>query len=311
MRSTLRQGPPSGALFSVRPPIITCGVHLSCIKNSVYEAVSSIADCLLIQGKLVQMDIHTGKITHTFKTVPNGCLGASIWGSPTVDAATGVIYFATGNGGQCSKPEPYAVALIKVRASNLSFLDAWQVPADKQIGDSDFGSTPTLFEATIGGVTKQSVGLVNKNSDFYAFDRTAIGHGPIWKIRLACHSCDFPTETIAPSAWDGAQLYVASQSTTIKGVNCPGSVRALDPAAGTAIWKQCLQESEVYGAVTLIPGVVVVSEGTCFVAMATTNGHVLFKYTSKDGEKFYGPASVANGALYIGSYTGVLYAFGL
>jgi polyvinyl alcohol dehydrogenase (cytochrome) len=280
-------------------------------KDSVYEGVSSIADCPLVQGKLVQMDIQTGMITHTFKTVPNGCIGASIWGSPTVDAAADAIYFATGNGGRCSKPEPYGVALVKLRASDLSFLDAWQVPANKQIGDSDFGSTPTLFDATIGGVTKQLVGLVNKNSYFYAFDRTAIGHGPVWKVRLACHNCNYPTETIAPSAWDGTRLYVASQGTTINGVSCPGSVRALDPAAGTAIWKQCLQEGEVYGAVTLIPGVVVVSEGPCFVAMATTSGHILFKYTTRGNEQFFGPASVSNGVLYIGSYTGVLYAFGL
>ncbi len=280
-------------------------------KGSVYEGVSSIADCPLVQGKLVQMDIQTGRITHTFKTVPNGCIGASIWGSPTVDAAADAIYFATGNGGQCSKPEPYGVALVKLRASNLSFLDAWQVPRGKQIGDSDFGSTPTLFDATIRGVTKQLVGIVNKNSTYYAFDRTAIGRGPVWKVRLACHSCDYPTETIAPSAWDGTHLYVASQGTTISGVSCPGSVRALDPAAGTSIWKQCLQEGEVYGAVTLLPGVVVVSEGPCFVAIATTTGHIIFKYTTTGNEKFFGPASVSNGVLYIGSYTGVLYAFGL
>ncbi len=299
--STFLGSPPNHYLWS--SPLVYNG--------SVYEGVSSIADCPLIQGKLVQMDIRTGVIKHTFKTVPNGCLGASIWGSPTIDATADTIYFATGNGGRCSKPEPYGVALIKLRASDLSFLDAWQVPPGKQIGDSDFGSTPTLFDATIGGVTKQLVGLINKNSYYYAFDRTAIGRGPVWKVRLACHNCSYPTETIAPSAWDGTHLYVASQGTTIRGVSCRGSVRALDPATGTPTWKQCLQEGEVYGAVTLIPGVVVVSEGPCFLAIATASGHILFKYTTRDNEKFFGPASVSNGVLYIGSYTGVLYAFGL
>jgi len=301
--STVLGSPPNHYLWS--SPLV--------YNNSVYEGVSSIADCPLIQGKLVQMDIRTGIVMHTFKTVPNGCLGASIWGSPTIDAAADSIYFATGNGSHCKKkPEPYAVALIKLRASDLTFLDAWQIPPSDQIGDSDFGTTPTLFDATIAGVTKQLVGVVNKNSDYYAFDRTAISRGPIWKVRLACHNCNYPTETIAPSAWDGTHLYVASQGTTINGVSCPGSVRAFDPATGTAIWKQCLQEGEVYGALTLIPGVVVVSEGPCFLAIATASGHILFKYTATDNEKFYGPASVSNGVLYIGSYFGgVLYAFGL
>src|SRR5260370_22273067 len=119
-------------------------------KGSVYEGVSSIADCPLVQGKLVQMDIQTGRITHTFKAVPNGCVGASIWGSPTVDAAADAIYFATGNGGQCSKPEPYGVPLVKLRASNLSFLDSWQCPAYKERADRDFRSRPSSLDAANG-----------------------------------------------------------------------------------------------------------------------------------------------------------------
>ena len=65
--------------------------------NSVYIGVSSFGDCPLVQGQLVQLDRTTGAVQHTFKTVPDGCIGGGVWGSPTIDAAAGTIYFTTGN----------------------------------------------------------------------------------------------------------------------------------------------------------------------------------------------------------------------
>lgn len=284
--------------------------------DSVYEGVSSLDDCPLVQGKFVQMDAATGAITHTFNTVPDDCTGASVWGSPTIDAATGSIYFASGNGLRCNrKTEPYAVALVKLRLSDLSFIDSWRVPRAEEVGDGDFGSTPTLFNATIGGVTKQLVGLVNKNGTYYAFDRTALSQGPLWKVPLRCKDCAYSRDTIAPSAWDGRYLYVATKGTTIGNTDCHGSLRALNPATGASIWEHCLQDGPVFGAVTVVPGVAVVSEGSHIVAMATADGKTLFDYTSStSGETFLGPASIVNGMLYIGSFgqnSGRLLAFGL
>ncbi len=273
-------------------------------KGSIYEGVSSIADCPLIQGKLVQLDAASGEITHTFDTVPDGCVGASVWGSPTIDATDGSVYFATGNGGPCSRSEPYSETLVKLRASDLSFLDAWTVPRSARVSDGDFGSTPTLFEAKIGGVVKHMVGLVNKNGIYYAFDRTAIGHGPVWQYLVG------GPNAIAPSAWDGTYLYVGGEKVTIDGTKCAGSLRALDPATGSPVWEHCLENGGVTGAVTLVPGVAVIAEGPSVLVVATANGQTLFRYTSQT-ERFLGPASIADGVLYIGSEKGTLYAFGL
>src|SRR6266513_4044568 len=71
-------------------------------KGSVYVGVSSFDDCPLVQGKLVKLDASTGARQATFNTVPTGCEGASIWGSPTIDAAAGTVYVATGNSRPCS-----------------------------------------------------------------------------------------------------------------------------------------------------------------------------------------------------------------
>ena len=65
--------------------------------NSVYIGVSSFGDCPLIQGQLLQLNRVTGALQNTFNVVPNGCTGGGVWGSPTIDAAAGTIYFDTGN----------------------------------------------------------------------------------------------------------------------------------------------------------------------------------------------------------------------
>src|SRR6266567_937667 len=269
----------SSAFFLWASPVV--------FKGSVYEGVSSLADCPLVQGKFVQMDAATGAIIHTFNTVPQGCLGGSVWGSATLDADNDAIYFATGNGGQCSKPEPYAVALVKLDASDLTYIDSWQVPPSNQIPDSDFGSTPTLFKDTIG-------------------------HGPVWSVSVACY-CASGGNTVAPSAWDGTNLYIASPGTNIGKNACNGGLRAVNPANGAFIWEHCLGGGPVYGAVTLAPGIALVSQGHYFLVVSTADGGTLFRYFNET-EQFFGPASISNGVIYVGSYAsdaGRLFAFGL
>lgn len=70
--------------------------------GSVYIGVSSFDDCPLIQGQLVKLNASTGAREQTFITGPAGCEGASIWGSPTIDAAESAVYVATGNTRPCS-----------------------------------------------------------------------------------------------------------------------------------------------------------------------------------------------------------------
>jgi outer membrane protein assembly factor BamB len=269
----------------------------------IFEGVSSLDDCPLVQGRLVQMDTSTGKITHIFNTVPDGCLGGSIWSSPTIDVQAGTVYVSTGNPGTCSTTEPYAPALIKLRASDLTLLDVWQVPLKNQIDDSDFGATPTLFDATISGVQKQLVGLVNKNGKYYAFDRTTIGRGPVWIAKAG------GANTVAPSAWDGTHLYLGGRKTRVQGMKCDSVLEALNPSTGAYLWRHCL-DGPIFGAIIVVPGVAFVSDGSYFYAMEADNGRTLFRYTDTSAN-FVGPVSIANGMLFVGSYNGGLYAFGL
>ena len=282
-------------------------------KGSIYEGIASFGDCPLIRGGVVRMDAATGKVKNKIYTVPAGCNGADVWGSPTVDTATGDFYFVTGNAGFCGSPESLAVAVIQTNSS-LNVLSSWQVPSASQPNDdSDFGSTPTLFHASINGAVHQMVGAQNKNGIYYAFDRSAISSGPLWQQQIAaggeCPECG--DADIAPSAYDGQHLLVGGAQTEINGVTCAGSIRELQPGTGTTVWVDCPRSGSVLGAVTAVPGVTFTGAGDTTYAIATSTGAILWSYQdTNSGSDFWGAPTISNGRVYVGNQDGSLYAFG-
>jgi polyvinyl alcohol dehydrogenase (cytochrome) len=280
--------------------------------GSIYIGNASFGDCPLVQGQLVQLSVSTGVVQHIFNVVPNGCTGGGVWGSPTVDTSTGFVYFATGNPGSCASP--YTEAVIKVFATDVSIIaDSWQVRGSDK-ADLDFGSTPTLFPATIGGAPHRMVGIGNKDGMFYALNSDHMSQGTLWRANIAhtgnCPQCD--SGTISPGAWDGARLYVAGGRTAINGVSCAGSLSALSPT-GSFIWRHCLKSGPVLGAVSVSgsPGVVFVGQGTYITGIRASDGATLFRYNDlNSGSKFWGSPSISNGMVFIGNMDGNLYALG-
>jgi outer membrane protein assembly factor BamB len=103
---------------------------------------------------------------------------------------------------------------------------------------------------------------------------------------------------------------VAGGNTTINGVKCQGSVQALQPDTGNVAWRNCLQGGPVIGAVTAVPGVVFLGQGTYFMAFDASTGNTLLRYQDTNpGSNFWGPASISNGLAYIGNQDGTLFAF--
>jgi outer membrane protein assembly factor BamB len=282
--------------------------------GSVYIGVSSFGDCPLVAGQVVQLNASTGQIQNTFTTVPSKCIGAGVWGSPTIDPAgnggQGAVYVTTGNNGTCSSAEPYAFSIVELSATNIStVIGSWQVPTSQQVSDSDFGATPTLFTAS----GKNMVGAVNKNGIFYAFQRDALGNGPVWTQRVGnggdCPQCG--TGNISPAAWDGTRLYEGSGNITIKGTACKGSIDAINPANGSFIWQHCLQDGPVLGPIAVANGVVAAGQGRYLMVLAASNGNTLFRFQdTNSGSLFYGGPSISHGVIYIGNMDGRLYAIG-
>ncbi len=276
--------------------------------GNVYEGVASLDDCPLVQGQLVEMNGSTGAIEHTFNVVPNGCLGGGVWASPAIDESAGLVFIATGNGGTCGSSEPYTEALVKLNASDLSYVSSWQIPPNQQIGDGDFGATPTLFTATINGTLHNMVGVENKNGYFYAFDRTIIHTGPLWSTEVGCSGC---RGSQVSAAWDGTALYVGTHKAIINGQTCAGSLSALNPATGAYIWRHCMRDGALYAGVMVVPGVVVIGEGPFIIVMDTKTGSTLYRYENAS-DQFVGSATISGGVLYFGAYSpngGTLFAF--
>ena len=281
-------------------------------RGSVYVGVSSYGDCPLVQGQLVQLQAASGLIQHLFNTVPTGCVGAGIWDTPTIDPTTNTLYVSTGTNANCSHAgNNLAMGLLSLRATDLSLLGSWLVPRAQAPGDSDFGSTPTLFTATIGGVVHQMVGLMNKNGVYYAFDRGHINLGPLWQFQVSVGVASWGGNNFSSSGWDGSRLYVAGGGSVINGTRCLGSLRALNLATGQPIWQVCLG-TDVWGSIMVVHGVVVVGAGTQMVAMDSATGKLLFTFQDNSaGSQFVASATIINGMLYLGNEDGKLYAFGL
>jgi outer membrane protein assembly factor BamB len=158
------------------------------------------------------------------------------------------------------------------------------------------------------------VGAVNKNGIFYALQQGALRKGPLWSATIATGGPDpdHGMGSISSAAWDGSRLYVAGGNTSIGGMQCPGSVRALNVATGAFLWQHCVTSREVLGAVTAIPGVVVVGAGTLLIAFDATTGKSIFVYQDTHrGSSFEAACSISRGVLYIGNFDGIFYAFGL
>ena len=278
--------------------------------GTVYMGVASFGDCPLVQGQLVALNATTGAITGTADMVPNGCIGGGIWSSPTVDTAAGTIWVTTGTPHACSNGTTYAPSIVELRASDLSVLGSWTVPVSSQsAGDPDFGSTPTLFTATINGQVRSLVGAVNKDAIFYAWDRTNPAAGPVWQSTIATASGDPSVGSIVSASWDGTNLYVGGGTTTVNGTSCAGSLDALNPSTGAFVWRSC-QSSPLYGGITAVPGVIV--EGTLggnVVFLNASSGATLLTYKSGVSE-IQGECTVSNGIVYVPRDDGSLLALG-
>jgi polyvinyl alcohol dehydrogenase (cytochrome) len=290
------------------PPAVYLWASPILYNGSIYEGVSSFGDCPLIRGSLVQMDAVTGAIQHIAYMDPPGCIGSSIWGSPTIDASDNSVYVATGNPNGCSTGSELGPSIVKLSASDLTILSSWTVPQSAQsYGDADFGNTPTLFTATINGVARSLVAALNKNGIEYAWDRTNLAAGPVWQATIGDPSGS--PRNIVSAAWDGTRLYVGGGGAIINGTSCYGNLGALDPATGAFLWRACIP-GFMNGAITVVPGLLLEGSGAVgkLNILDTATGTILRVFSMparSDGE-----VTVSNGIIYASLSNGNLIAIG-
>lgn len=280
---------------------------------SVYIGLASYGDCPLVQGKVLQFDARNGALQHEFDTVPQGCVGGSVWGSPTIDASDGSVYVATGNGDPCNTPGVHNKSVLKLRAWDLTLVSSWQIPVKQSFPDDDFGSAPTLFTGTVtpGGAQRSLVGIAAKTGIFYVFNRQNLAAGPVARLHIALPGGpDQGLGSISPAAWDGSRLYVGGGQPNGSNSSMQGVIDAWDPNNLSApAWTDPLPGT-VLGAVTAAPGIVVFGQGSVLSVVRASDG-VGLRWLVGGSGTFWGAPSISHGVLYEGDTDGNLFAYGV
>jgi hypothetical protein len=282
----------------------------------VYLGMSSQCDTPLIRGGVREFDAQTGARLATYFTVPQGAIGGSVWSSQAYDTATGSIWVTTGNNDPDHNTPGDSNSVVRLNAGGLAKLDMWTVPPAQRIVDSDFGGSPTLFDATLSGTPTPMVGACNKNGIYYAWKQSSLSSGPVWQRRLGTGRGGGAI-CVAASIWDAdnGTLFVGGTDATIGGTAYPGSIRKLNPATGAQVWSRGLPAGPVLGSPTLDgAGVLAVSTYNETTESANrsylidaSNGAIL-RQIPADGSVFSQPV-FADGFLFLSSRSGGLTAY--
>ncbi len=304
------------------PPENTLWSSPAFFDGSIYEGVASWNDCPgVVYGKLFRIDAANGKVQRVFSPEQGRCVGGGIWSSPTVDVDNNAVFVTTGND-DCDSPVQNSI--FKLNASSLAVEAQWQSRGIPTVSDADFGATPTLFTATVGGHNRLFVAGEAKDGIYYAFDRNALGRGPVWThvveddSTLSSSACE-DINTISSSSWAGPGHPLMVAGLAVQGSSCIGTLAALNPADGMPEWQADLQ-GPVLGAVSQAPGLVAVGAGSYLDVLTSGSGARLFTYPEpqtghpqqdgyNDPHWFWAPPTFAGNSLYIGNRDGTLRAF--
>jgi outer membrane protein assembly factor BamB len=225
------------------------------INGHVYMGMASDCDTPLIRGGIKDFDQASGALLHTYWSVPQGSVGASVWTTPASDGKN--VWATLGNGDNGD-----SFAIVRLDVATFTLQDRWIVPNTAGT-DLDWGSSPTLFDAVLNGTLTKMVGAASKDGKYYAFNAHDLASGPVWSRKLGVSALPGGLRTtgllLAAAIWDsqGKRLFVGSNQTTIAGVTTAGSMRQLDPATGKVIWATPLSGGPIMGSPTLSAGGVI------------------------------------------------------
>src|SRR2546421_650587 len=270
-----------------------------------YIGTSSAGDCPLVPGQLLKVDLTTHQIVNTFNFVPQGQYGGGIWTSPSLDTATNTIFVTTGTRNQPS--QTLSEAVVALDASTLALKSSWAVPASQETVDSDFASTPILFNDAAGD---QLMAAVNKNGIAYVYNRNNLSAGPVWTQQIdiggSCPQCG--DGSASSGAFGNGTLFLGGGNSVINGQGYKGSVNALDPATGKFLWQHGTPGA-VVPALAYTNSLVIDGAGPVLEVLDASSGTRLYSYTT--GGALYAAPSVANGQIFTGGTDDNVYAFGL
>lgn len=303
---------PRAAGFS--SPVVASGMVI--VGSASIEEATAKTDATF-RGSLVAFDATTGKEVWRHFTAEPPDTGVAIWSSPSVDVASGTVYATTGNNytgdAGATSDSIFAVRLGDGQLlwnRQLSRGDVFTIPSPRS-PDSDFGTNPILFDATIAGTRRELVGAGQKSGMFWALDR---GTGEIVWSRKVSDGSALIGGVFNNGAFDGERLVVAGNNGTSTGaggepangnsnpIGLPiartSVLEALDPSTGAVIWERQLP-AWVWAPITVANGVGFVSADRQLQAFNIATGEKLWMMET-NGTVASG-AAIADGHIYFGS----------
>ncbi len=236
----------------------------------------------------------------------------NIWSSFAVDPVRQLIYTGSSNCDTDNNPAtpeppppmpPYDEALFALSFDGLPKW-VWR-PREVDNDDLAFGAVPNLFEAEIGGETREVVGIGNKDGTYYVLDRYGVNAltgriEPYWSTRVV------PGGAIggiiaSPAVGDGSIFFSTGFGTSTSSPQKPAafSLRASD---GMLRWSNRAAPPS-YGPTTAIPGVAFMGGvGFSIIAYDADTGAKL-KEISLGGPVASG-ATIVEGEIFVGAGTG-------
>ncbi len=242
---------------------------------------------------VIAVDAATGKARWTTVTAPTegegatgpGC--ADVWGSPTLDPASKLVFVGTGN---CtSSPDGYgrfAEAIVALDLVSGAVRWTYQ-PHQPNRDDLDFAGAPNLFDA--GG--RALVGLGNKDAAYYAVDRST--GELVWRTQVTEPGIPRPDANYSTGGFIGATAVADGVVVGGTAVGGTPALHALDAATGAVKWQQA-EAADTYASAAIANGVVFLGSTTDFTlrALDLQTGEVLWSKELRGG--------VAGGAAIVG-----------
>jgi outer membrane protein assembly factor BamB len=275
--------------------------------GNVYIGISSDARALILGGGLVAFNQSTGATVATWYSLPAGEYGGSVWSSAVL-ASDGSIITTTSNGADVDGSEPvYSQSIVDLNPNTLALESGWQVPKAQQVGDGDFGASPTLFTATLDGTSTPMVGECNKTGIYYAYRQADLAAGPVWQYRVTVRYPGSSLECDSAAIWNGTDLIEGGGAPSSKSEpEYSGSIVALNPNTGTPIWVTQLNGT-IVGSPTEDGGGVVAAqtwqtdnkEPGVYLLNAATGAIIGQIFTPEDN--LFGQAVFANNSLIVGA----------
>jgi len=249
---------------------------------------SQYGDAPLEAGRVIALNLTSGKTMWTLCALPGCAAGDGIWSTPAIDA-TGHGYVGLGN------PDD-AVLAFDAASGQRRWMTSFHPDSGR---DVDIGATPIVLQA--GGRTVVAVG-----SNAGVFKVLDAGTGsPVWSRDVVSGSAVHGL--LASPAYDGANFYVPS-------AGMPVGMFALRAGDGKAQWSYD-SGLPIYSAPALGSGVVVFGIGDVFgdpnvggvVALSTADGSVL--WTADFHSAVFSAPAIAGDTVLIGNSRGDLIAY--